>query len=217
MVNQEIGILGLYIDESSLKDNGEYISFLDIQYCFDSKGELQTDLYIKETDSRSYLNFASAHPNYTFSGTVYSQCLRLRRIINNKERLQKRLFELATCFKKAGYPEKMVKNISNKVLNSQRNISVKEKTDRDTKEQIRVVTTYLADEMLLKAVKDCEESLRLTPLTLFSATRVRINAEARFLRIRVRGNPPMSVLQRVRSSAPLFSPKRPLFEILESK
>ena len=162
MVNREIGALGLNIDESSLKKNSEFINFLDIQFCFDSEGELQTDLYTKETDSRSYLNFASAHPNYTFSGTVYSQCLRLRRIINNKDRLQKRLSELSSHFQKAGYPEAMIKNIATKVGNSERDISDKEKVERDCNDQIRVISTYMSDNLLVKAVKDCEESLRLT-------------------------------------------------------
>ena len=91
IVNEEIGTLGLHIDESSFKKNPEFINFLDILFCFDGEGLLQTDLIIKETDSRSYLNFASAHPNHTFSGNVYSQSLRLRRIINCRESLQTRL------------------------------------------------------------------------------------------------------------------------------
>ena len=82
-VNERIRPLGLYIDESSFRKSSVYINLHDIQYCFDNEGCLQTDLYIKETDSRSYLNFASAHPNHTFSGNVYSQCLRLRRIIRS--------------------------------------------------------------------------------------------------------------------------------------
>ena len=81
---------------------------------------------MKETDSRSYLNFSSSHPNHTFSGNVYAQSLRLRRIINDRDRLRKRLNELAGAFKDAGYPEKMVVEITNKVLNSERDISVKE-------------------------------------------------------------------------------------------
>ena len=115
-VNQEIRPYGLYIDESSFKENGCFINSLDIKYCFDEEGMLQTDLYRKETDSLSYLNFSSAHPNHMLSGTVYSQCLRLRRIINSRERLEIRLTELAEAFKKAGYPEKMVKNIQQKSL-----------------------------------------------------------------------------------------------------
>ena len=82
-VNRNLNLFGLFIDESDIKDVGEYVPFLDIQYCFDIHGQLQTDLYVKPTDARSYLNFNSANPRQTFSGIVYSQCLRLRRIIND--------------------------------------------------------------------------------------------------------------------------------------
>ena len=64
-------------------------------------------------------------------------------------------------FKDAGYPEKMVRNITTKVLNSERDISIKEKVDR-TSDQIRVVSTYKADDSIVKAVKSCEDSLKLT-------------------------------------------------------
>ena len=135
-VNQIIGPLGLYIDESNFQPNSQFINLLDIQYCFDTEGQLQTDLYIKETDSRSYLNFSSAHPNHTFSGNVYSQSLRLRRIMNSQERLHTRLDDLAACFKKAGYPENMVNNITSKVFNSERDISAKQKIDSQNDDKL---------------------------------------------------------------------------------
>ena len=93
-VNEFLNPYGLFIDESGVKDVGEFIPFLDIQFCLDTNGLLQTDLYVKPTDARSYLHFSSAHPRHTFSGIVYSQCLRLRRIINNTDRLAHRLNEL---------------------------------------------------------------------------------------------------------------------------
>ena len=162
-VNQSISSLGLYIDESSFKKNSEFINFLDIQYCFDENGVLQTDLYRKETDSQAYLNFSSAHPNHTFSGNVYSQSLRLRRIINSQERLQVRLAELAEAFKKAGYPEKMITNITNKVLNSERDISQKEsQQELEENEKIIVVSTFEADETIIKSVKESEENFKRT-------------------------------------------------------
>ena len=65
----------------------EYVNFLDIKFGFDMEGVLETDLYRKETDSNAYLEFSSGHPNHVFSSIVYSQGLRLRRIINNNERL----------------------------------------------------------------------------------------------------------------------------------
>ena len=110
-VNRDLNPFGLFIDESDIKDVGEYVPFLDIQYCFDIHGQLQTDLYVKPTDACSYLNFNSAHPRHTFSGIVYSQCLRLRWIINDQTRLSGRLDELLAAFVKSGYPKELIKSI----------------------------------------------------------------------------------------------------------
>ena len=122
-VNTALNPYGLYIDESVIKEVNESVPFLDIQFCFDNEGNLQTDLYVKPTDARSYLNFSSAHPNHTFSGIVYSQCLRLRRIINNQVRLAHRLNELCSAFEKSGYPKTMLENISTKVLHMERQLN----------------------------------------------------------------------------------------------
>ena len=75
-----------------------------MQFWFDGEGQVQTDLLIyTKTDSRSYLNFASAPPNHSFSGNIYSQSLCLPKVINNRDKLRTRLMELAEYFKKAGY------------------------------------------------------------------------------------------------------------------
>ena len=97
-VNHQLNPYGLHIDESTIKDINQFAPFLDIQFCFDFDGNLQTDLYVKPTDARSYLNFKSAHPQHVFPGIVYSQCLRLRRIINDNDRLKLRLEELCSAF-----------------------------------------------------------------------------------------------------------------------
>ena len=93
---------------------------------------------------------------------MYSQSLRLRRIINSRERLQIRLTELAEAFKKAGYPEKMVRNITTKVLNLERDISIKEKEEEHENEKIMVVSTFQADENIVEAVKESEENFKQT-------------------------------------------------------
>ena len=56
-VNNALASAGLNIDESNFQEPGKFVNFLDIQFCFDANGLLQTDLYIKETDATSYLNF----------------------------------------------------------------------------------------------------------------------------------------------------------------
>ena len=155
-------LLGLHIDESNFKPPSEYVNFLDIQFCFDQNGILQTDLYTKETDSRSYLDFSSAHPNHTFSGNVYAQSLRLRRIINNHERLRSRLEELSGAFKNAGYPVDMIENITNKVLTLPRNIAVKDKSE-EVDDKIRVISTFKADDSTIQAIKNTTESFKHTP------------------------------------------------------
>lgn len=110
-----------------------------------------------------YLNFSSAHPNHTFSGNVYAQSLRLRRIINSQERLQTRLNELADCFKEADYPQKMVSDITTKVLHLDRDISIKQVTVTANKDKIRVVSTYEADSTIVAVVKKSEEVFKQTP------------------------------------------------------
>ena len=90
-VNEALQPYGLFIDESLIKEIDEFAPFLDILFCFDKNGQLQTDLFVKPIDARSYLNISSEHPKHIFSGIVYSQCLRLRRII------QQRSLETETC------------------------------------------------------------------------------------------------------------------------
>ena len=161
-VNNALASAGLNIDESNFQEPGKFVNFLDIQFCFDANGLLQTDLYIKETDARSYLNFSSAHPNHTFSAIVYAQCLRLRRIINSQARLQLRLLELARSFEVSGYPFKMVDNITKKVLNMDRDISVQVRELPTNVDQIKSISTFESDECIMKTVKSCENSLKQT-------------------------------------------------------
>ena len=75
--------------------------------------------------------------------------------------IYKRLIELAEAFKVAGYPEKMVMNITNRVLNLERDISVKERNPVDD-DRIRVISTFGADEKIVKTMKKSEETFKLT-------------------------------------------------------
>ena len=164
-VNDKLAPYGLLIDESTICQTNQFIPFLDIQFCFDSLGNLQTDLYTKPTDSRAYLNYNSAHPKHTFNGIVYSGCFRLRRIINDQDRLEKRLKELGECFKNAGYPTTLIENISKKALQSER--CLKRKADRTQNEEpqapsIRVVSTFGSDIDIIHTVKKFTPSLSRT-------------------------------------------------------
>ena len=117
------------------------------------------DLYIKPTDSRFYLHFGSSHPNHVFSGIVYSQCSRLRRIIISNDILRSRLAELSDSFVSCGYPTSMVQRISTKVLNVKRDLNVlikkksANKNDVAPAHNVRIISTYGTDHLLVNCVK----------------------------------------------------------------
>ena len=151
-VNTALSVYGLFIDESVIKETNEYAPFLDIQFCFDADGRLQTDLFVKPTDARSYLSYQSAHPRHVFPGIVHSQCLRLRRIINDDNRLKNRLDELAKAFSKSGYPSSLLRKITTKVQSQER--SLERKTSESQREKsILIVSCYPTDDKLVKTVK----------------------------------------------------------------
>ena len=56
----------------------------------------------------------------------------------------------------------MVREIATKVLNTVRDITIKNKTEIENS-QIRVVSTFKADQSLIKSVRNSEESFKQTP------------------------------------------------------
>ena len=64
------------------------IIFLDVTVSI-TKGIIETDLYVKPTDSHQYLLSSSCHSFYCKKGIPYSQALRLKRICSNNELLIK--------------------------------------------------------------------------------------------------------------------------------
>ena len=102
------------------------------------------------------------------------QCLRLRRIINNNERLKTRLDELCIAFEKSGYPKTMLANITSKVINMQRrptsnniheeetNLSNTTNEEQNEREPILVVSGYGTDEKLTKTLKTFENDILKT-------------------------------------------------------
>ena len=141
----------------------EYVTFLDIKFGFDVQGNLQTDLYKKETDARAYLNFNSCHPTHVFSSIVYSQALRVRRIVNDQTRLDKHLDDMSIDFKNSDYPQKLVFNIIQKVKSLPRNINQNSsgKDDNVMDDSIKVVSTYGCDKELCEVTESISQKLPL--------------------------------------------------------
>ena len=121
---------------------GEFMEFLDIRYRF-VNGDLDTDIYYKDTDAHRYLNYHSIHPPHVFKSVVYSQFLRLRRTIIDHNLLDFRLLEMTDYFKDSDYPDKIVNPVRLDVLNKCRNLSYKKKDNNlDNKFGVGWVSTY---------------------------------------------------------------------------
>ena len=54
------------------------------------EGVIETDLYVKPTDSHQYLQSSSCHPFHCKKGIPYSQTLRLNRICSETNSFDKR-------------------------------------------------------------------------------------------------------------------------------
>ena len=60
------------------------VNFLDVTVSV-TEGVIETDLYVKSTDSQQYLLSSSCHPCYCKKDIPYSQALRRNRICSNNE------------------------------------------------------------------------------------------------------------------------------------
>ena len=162
-VSNGVKLYGLKIKESdwSVSESPSIpIHFLDIKIYVNKDNKIITTLYRKPTDSRRYLNFKSCHPNHVFSGVVYSQGLRLRRIIECDEDLQNELSYLKEDFLKSQYPSKMIDNIFEKVQNMNRVDLLRKKTNDDFSNQndkIMLISTFGRNKPLIDATRKIEK------------------------------------------------------------
>ena len=84
------------------------INFLDVTVSI-AEGTLETDLYVKPTDSHQYLLSSSFHPFYCKKGISYNQALTLNRVCSNNEFFDKSCNDLDKYLLERGYSEKMVR------------------------------------------------------------------------------------------------------------
>ena len=74
-----------------------------------AEGVIETDLYVKPTESHQYLLSSSCHPFYCKKGIQYSKALRLNRICSNNEFFDEKCNDLGKYLSEKGSSEKMVR------------------------------------------------------------------------------------------------------------
>ena len=96
----------------TIKLTGEWlktsINFLDVTVSL-IEGVIETNLYIKLTDSHQFLQSSSCHPFRCKKGIPYSQALRLNRIWSETNAFDKRCSDLERFLLEKGYSSKFVR------------------------------------------------------------------------------------------------------------
>ena len=142
-----------------------FIEFLDVSFRF-LNFELDTDVFYKPTDAHRYLNFNSAHPPHVFKGIVFSQFLRVRRIVTDQSLFKFRLSEMLGFFINSDYPRILVQNVFDRVVALDRCLDYKRKVvDSSGNFEIPWVVTFGPGyQEVRKFVEVTNKALQQSPL-----------------------------------------------------
>ena len=112
------------------------LSFLDISLRIDGDA-ISTSIYSKPTDTHSYLQYGSSHPNTCKDSIPFAQLLRLRRICSSDADFQDKSNELCSYFHQRGYPTTVTNSALSRVSRLSRESCID--TDNNNKSNDRPI------------------------------------------------------------------------------
>ena len=121
------------------------ICFLDTKVKVDKMSKLYIDLYVKPTDTNSYLNYMSAHPPTCKNSLPYSQLLRIKKICTKSKDFEKHASTKIKEIESKDYQMEILENALSKVKEHKRDdlIKKKEKTnDKNTEDNTFLTCTF---------------------------------------------------------------------------
>ena len=131
------------------------MNFLDLIISVRPDGIIKTNLFVKPTDSASYLHFDSAHPSHCIKGIPYGQFLRIRRICSDKEDFNRHCILKGQHFVRRGYPVRLNGEAFLKALRKDRASLLEPKASTESEASPNIlVTTYNPGFRGLKTVVD---------------------------------------------------------------
>ena len=117
------------------------INFLDVTVSI-AERIIDTDLYVKPTDSHQYIFPSSCHTSYCKKGIPYRQTLRLNRICSNNEFFNKRCNDLEKDLLERDYSEKMVRKEILRARAIPRDALLAKVNNQETQNKITFNITY---------------------------------------------------------------------------
>ena len=136
-------------------------NFLDVTVSLIG-GKINTDLYVKPTDSHQYLHSSSCHPYHCKKGIPYSQALRLNRICSDPSSFDKRCNDLEKWLIERGYSEREVREQVLRARSFSRDSLLDKESTRDEQNKITFNLTYYPALQNVKKIL-AELHLLLTP------------------------------------------------------
>ena len=137
------------------------INFLDVTVSL-TGGKINTDLYVKPTDSHQYLHSSSCHPYRCKKGIPYSQALRLNRICSDPSSFDKRCNDLEKWLIERGYSEREVRKQVLRARSFSRDSVLDRESTRDEQNKMTFNLTYYPAFQNVKKIL-AELHLLLTP------------------------------------------------------
>ena len=116
------------------------IEFLDVKVLNES-GVLETDVFIKSTDSHQYLHHSSCHPGACKKSNPFAQAMRLRRICSKSCFFEERVRDLVKFLVERGYRKAYVEGQVDKVRRMTRD-EVLSKSNQPRSTKTPFVVTY---------------------------------------------------------------------------
>ena len=152
------------------------IDFLDVKVLNES-GMLETDVFIKPTDSHQYLHSSSCHPGACKRSIPFAQAMRLRRICSKSAYFEKRAGELVRFLMERGYRKAYVEGQIDKVRRMSR-IDVLGNSNQPRSTKTPFVVTYhprlpdiskiLRDlHPILESSERCKNAIKSVPFVAF--------------------------------------------------
>ena len=102
------------------KSSSSRTEFLGVDVIRKDNG-LETDLFVKETDTHQYLHSTFCHTYHTKNGIPYEQALRIQSIVSEEVSFTKRFQVLESWLLKRGYNKEMVAQVIDKANAKDRN------------------------------------------------------------------------------------------------
>ena len=121
----------------------EKVEFLDLVILIED-GKIQTDLFIKPTNSQVYLDYRSNHPEHCKNGIIYSQALRTIERCSRIEDQTLHMENLKEKFVQRNYPTELIEKHFEKAKSRGRKDLIFQSRKKSTKNdrKCRLIFTY---------------------------------------------------------------------------